>query len=189
LESQIAAISDDVAYNNHDVEDAIRAGLLSIDQLQENIFFDNIINQLKKEYSIIDDKLLMFQVLRKSMSMMIQDIYNQTCKSIINLEINTKKDLQNCNQFIVSFSPSMQSKANDIKSFLFDNVYNHQNLLDKRQNVEKIISNLFKYFYKSPNKLPGDWRSINEPIERVICDYISGMTDRYASRLHKDLYE
>ena len=131
----------------------------------------------------------MFQVFRKSMSMMIQDIYNQTCKSIINLEINTKKDLQNCNQFIVSFSPSMQSKANDIKSFLFDNVYNHQNLLDKRQNVEKIISNLFKYFYKSPNKLPDDWRSINEPIERVICDYISGMTDRYASRLHKDLYE
>ena len=64
-----------------------------------------------------------------------------------------------------------------------------QNLIDKRQNVEKIISNLFKYFYKSPNKLPDDWRSINEPIERVICDYISGMTDRYASRLHKDLYE
>lgn len=189
LESQIAAISDDVAYNNHDVEDAIRAGLLSIDQLQENIFFRNIIKQLKKEYTIIDDKLLMFQVLRKSMSIMIQDIYNQTNKTIIDLEINTKKDLQNCNQFLVSFSPSMQSKANDIKSFLFDNVYNHQNLLDKRQNVEKIISNLFKYFYKSPNKLPGDWRSINEPIERVICDYISGMTDRYASRLHKDLYE
>ena len=94
LESQIAAIADDVAYNNHDVEDAIRAGLLSIDQLQENTFFNNIINQIKKEYTIIDDKLLMFQVLRKSMSMMIQDIYNQTCKSIINLQINTKKELQ-----------------------------------------------------------------------------------------------
>ena len=181
LESQIAAIADDVAYNNHDVEDAIRAGLLSIDQLQENTFFNNIINQLKKEYTIIDDKLLMFQVLRKSMSLMIEDIYNQTNKNILDLEIKTKKDLQNCNDFIVTFSPSMQSKAKDIKSFLFNNVYNHQNLLDKRQNVEKIISNLFKYFYKSPNKLPDDWRSINEPIERVICDYISGMTDRYAS--------
>ena len=67
--------------------------------------------------------------------------------------------------------------------------HDHQNLLDKRQNVEKIISDLFKYFYNSPKKLPEDWRSINEPIERVICDYISGMTDRYASRLHKDLYE
>jgi len=189
FESQIAAISDDVAYNNHDVEDAIRAGLLSIDQLQENDFFKNIIMNLKKEYKKIDKKLLMFQVLRKSMSFMIEDIYKQTIKNIINSNIQTKEELQNNNHFIVSFSPSMNSKSQDIKSFLFYNVYNHQNLLDKRQNVEKIISNLFKYFYKSSNKLPNDWRSINEPIERIICDYISGMTDRYASRLHKDLYE
>ncbi len=190
LESQIAAISDDIAYNNHDVEDAIRAGLLSIDQLQEDIFFNKIINQLKKEYNnIINDKLLMFQVLRKSMSLMIEDVYNQTNQNILDLDIKTYEDFQNHNNFIVSFSPNMQSKAKDIKSFLFDNVYNHQNLIEKRQNVEKIISDLFKYFYNSPNELPDDWRSIDEPIERIICDYISGMTDRYASRLHKDLYE
>ena len=189
LESQIATISDDVAYNNHDVEDAIRAGLLSLDQLQENVFFKNIIIKLKKEYKIIDDKLLMFQVLRKSMSIMIKDIYTQTKKNIFNLNIKTKEDFQNHNNFIVNFSPEMISKSKNIKSFLYDNVYNHQNLLAKRQNVEIIISNLFKYFYNSPNKLPNDWRFINEPIERVICDYISGMTDRYASRLHKDLYE
>ena len=120
---------------------------------------------------------------------MIEDVYDHTNKNIVDLGIKSKQDLQKCNDFIVTFSPAMQSKANEIKSFLFDNVYNHQNLLEKRQNVEKIISNLFKYFYKSPDKLPHDWRSINEPIERVICDYISGMTDRYASRLHKDLYE
>jgi len=189
LESQIAAISDDVAYNNHDIEDAIRAGLLSIDQLQENVFFKNIIIQLKKEYKIIDDKLLMYQALRKSMSIMIEDIYKQTNKNILDLKIKTKEEFQNYKNFIVTFSPLMSSKSKDIKSFLYDNVYNHQNLLDKRQNVEIIISNLFKYFYNSPNKLPNDWRTINEPIERVICDYISGMTDRYASRLHKDLYE
>jgi dGTPase len=189
LESQIAAISDDVAYNNHDVEDAIRAGLLSIDQLKENVFFKNIIIQLKKEYKIIDDKLLMFQVLRKSMSIMIEDIYQQTNQNILNLNIMSKEEFQNYSNFIVTFSPLMISKSKDIKSFLFENVYNHQNLLDKRKNVEKIISNLFKYFYNSPNKLPNDWRNINEPIERIICDYISGMTDRYASRLHKDLHE
>ncbi len=189
LESQIAAISDDVAYNNHDVEDAIRAGLLSIDQLKENDFFKNIIIQLNKEYEINDDKLLIFQVLRKSMSLMIEDIYKQTNVNILHSNIKTKEEFHNYNNFIVTFSPLMNSKSKDIKSFLFDNVYNQQNLLDKRQNVEKIISNLFKYFYNSPNKLPNDWQSINEPIERIICDYISGMTDRYASRLHEDLYE
>ncbi len=189
LESQIAAISDDVAYNNHDVEDAIRAGLLSIDQLKENVFFNNIIVNLKKEYKTIDDKLLMFQVLRNSMSIMIDDIFNQTSKNILDFKIENKKEFHNYKNFIVTFSPYMISESKKIKTFLFDNVYNHKNLLDKRQNVERIISNLFKYFYNSSNKLPNDWRNIDEPIERIICDYISGMTDRYASRLHKDLYE
>ena len=109
MESQIATISDDVAYNNHDVEDAIRAGLLSIDQLKENVFFKNIIIQLKKEYKIIDDKLLMFQVLRKSMSIMIEDIYTQTNKNIFNLNIKSKEEFQNYNNFIVTFSPIMTS--------------------------------------------------------------------------------
>ena len=189
LESQVAAISDDVAYNNHDIEDAIRAGLLTIDQLKENVFFKNIIIDLKKEYKNIDDKLLMFQVLRKSMSLMIHDIFMETSNNIKNFKINTIDDFQNHDNFIVCFSTGMNSKSKDIKSFLFDNVYNHKNLLNKRHKVEKIILNLFKYFYNSPNKLPEDWLNKNEPIERIICDYISGMTDRFASRLHKELYE
>ena len=189
LESQIAAISDDVAYNNHDVEDAIRAGLLTINQLEENDFFKNIILKLKKEYKDIDDKLLMFQVLRNSMSFMIEDIYHQTCMNIKSAGVKNIEDLQNNQSFLVSFSSEMESNSKKIKSFLFDNVYNHKNLVLKRDNVEKIISKLFKYFYTSPNKLPLDWRKIDEPIERVICDYVSGMTDRFASRLFKEIYE
>jgi len=190
LESQVAAISDDVAYNNHDVEDAIRAGLLTIDQLYENDFFKNIIIQIKKEYKNIDEKLLMFQVLRKSMSFMINDIYKKTSDNIKKYNINSLNDFQNHDNFIVSFSPSMISESKNIKLFLFDNVYNHKSLFNKRQKVEKIILNLFKYFYNNPNKLPSDWRNKkNDPIERIICDYISGMTDRFASRLYQDLYE
>ena len=78
LESQIASISDDVAYNNHDVEDAIRAGLISVDQLNDNLFFKGIIKSLKDKYKNINNKLLMYQVLRKSMSLMINDIFEQT---------------------------------------------------------------------------------------------------------------
>ena len=189
LESQVAAISDDVAYNNHDVEDAIRAGILTLDQLKENSFFKNIILQLKNEYKNINNKLLMYQVLRKSMSLMIEDIFEQTNKNIKLYNIKNHDDFHNHKNFIISFSPSMISKSKEIKSFLFSNVYNHKNLLTKRENVEKIISNLFKFFYNSPNKLPEDWRNKNEPIERIICDYISGMTDRFASILHKDLNE
>ena len=189
LESQVAAISDDIAYNNHDVEDAIRAGLLSIHQLKENNFFKDIILELKYEYNKIDDKLLMFQVLRKSMSIMINDVVTQSAINVNDNNIKTLEDIQNHNNFIVLFSLSMNKKSKEIKSFLFDHVYNHKNLQEKRLDVENIISNLFKFFYNTPNKLPVDWQNKNEPLERIICDYISGMTDRYASRLHKELYE
>ena len=189
LESQVAAISDDIAYNNHDVEDAIRAGLLTIDQLKENIFFKNIILELKNQYYPIDDKLLMFQVLRKSMSLMISDVVSQSIINVKYNNINTFEDCQNHNDFIILFSNSMSARSKEIKSFLFDNVYNHNKLQQKRLNVENIVSNLFKYFYNTTNKLPKDWQNKNEPLERIICDYISGMTDRYATRLHKELYE
>ena len=120
---------------------------------------------------------------------MIEDIYQQTNKNILNSDIKTVENLQNNTKFMVSFSSSMELKSKSIKNFLFENVYNHKNLIKKRQNVEKINSELFNYFYNSPDKLPLDWRKIDEPIERIICDYISGMTDRYASRLFRGIYE
>ena len=190
LESQIAAISDDIAYNNHDVEDAIRAGLLDISQLKENIFFNEIIYNLKDKYHNINDKLLMFQVLRSSMSLMIADIYKQTKFNIKKYNLNTFQEVENHSGFVVEFSKEMQDNSKIIKNFLFENVYNHRSLLLKRQKVETIIIKLFNYFYKNSNKLPSDWiKNSDLPIERIICDYISGMTDRYASRLYKDIYD
>ena len=189
LESQIAAISDDIAYNNHDVEDAIRAGLLNISQLKENKFFNEIIYKLKDKYENINDKHLMFQVLRSSMSLMIGDIYFQTKKNIEEFNLFSFNDVENHSNFVVNFSNKMQENCKTIKKFLFENVYNHKSLLLKRQEVETIIIKLFNYFYTNSNKLPLDWLNNNDlPIERIICDYISGMTDRYASRLYKDIY-
>ena len=190
LESQIAAISDDIAYNNHDVEDALRAGLITIDQLNENIFFKEIIESIKLEYKNINDKLLMYQVLRKSMSKMINDIFNQTKKNILENNIKKIEDFQKHNSFIVTFSDDMKKKCLTIKSFLNENVYNHNSLLAKRDKAEEIIIKLFKYFEINSKKLPSDWLNDNKiPLERNICDYISGMTDRFASRLYKDLYD
>ena len=190
LESQIASISDDIAYNNHDVEDAIRAGLLDISQLKENIFFNEIIYNLKDKYHNINDKLLMFQVLRSSMSLMIADIYKQTKFNIKKYNLNTFQDVEKHSCFVVEFSKEMQHNCKIIKNFLFENVYNHKSLLLKRQKVETIIIKLFNYFYTNSNKLPLDWINNSDlPIERIICDYISGMTDRYASRLYKEIYD
>lgn len=190
LESQVAAISDEVAYNNHDVEDAIRAGLISNKQLNEVVFFKNIINEIKDKYNQINENLLTYQILRKSISKIIMDIYEHTRKIIDKLELKSLKDVRDHSSFVVSMSEEMNSNCLSIRDFLYENVYNHKSLLIKRKRAEEIIVKLFNYFETNPNKLPEDWKDKkNNAIERNICDYVSGMTDRYASRLYNSIYE
>ena len=191
LESQIAAVSDDIAYNNHDVEDALRAKLISFNSLKEINYFDNIIRQIKDRYKNIDDSLITYQMLRISISDMINDIIRNSKK---NIRLKSIKNLDNIFQnktFVISMSKKMKGDCNLIKDFLYHNVYNHSKLKQKRNEVEKIVTKLFKYFLQNFNSLPKDW-SLQEKDEckhRIICDYISGMTDRYASKLYKSIYE
>ena len=190
LESQVAAISDEIAYNNHDVEDAIRAGLITNNQLNEVVFFKDIINEIKDKYKQINENLLTYQILRKSISKMIMDIYEHTRKIIDKLELKSLQDVRDHSCFIVSMSQEMKSNCFSIRDFLYENVYNHKSLLIKRKRAEEIIIKLFNYFETNPNKLPDDWKNIkNNAIERNICDYVSGMTDRYATRLYNSIYE
>ena len=188
LESQIASISDDIAYNNHDVEDAIRANLINLNQLSDIDFFKNIILELQDQYQNISDKQLLYQVLRNSMSKMINDIYKNTSSNLSN-NFSSINDIQTYDKFIISYSNDMQSNCNTIKEFLNIFVYNHKKLLDKRNFSKNIINKLFMYFKKNNNKLPEDWIKQDIEIERLICDYISGMTDRFAIKLYNKIYE
>ena len=189
LESQIAAISDDIAYNNHDVEDAIRAGLIKIDHLREISFFKEIIYIIKNKYKNINENHLTYQVLRKSISTMIYDIYSNTKNKLIDLDLKSIESIKNQNNFLVSMSEKMNSNCLSIKDFLFDKVYNHKTLIIKRKNSEDMIMKLFNYYITNYNKLPNDWKKNNTDQERNICDYISGMTDRFALNLYNKIYE
>ena len=191
LESQIASISDDVAYNNHDVEDALRAGLISLDSLKEISYFDEIIRNINSLYKNIDKSLTTYQVLRTSISKMVNDIILNSNKNIINNNIKDINDVFSNKTFLISMSEKMKNDSVLIKNFLYDNVYNHLKLKQKRNEVENIITKLFDYYLKNFDKLPKDWsiQKKEESENRIICDYISGMTDRYASKLYKSIYE
>ena len=191
LESQIAAIADDIAYNNHDVEDAIRAKLINIKSLKEIDYFNNLIKKVNKKFPNIDDNLLTYQMLRLSISEMINDIISNSLINIDKNQINTINDVKKHKGFLINMSDKMKNECSDIQSFLFDNVYSHKRLLQKRHDSEKIIFKLFKFFEKNFNQLPEDWllKIKFEDKNRIICDYISGMTDRYASKLYKKIYE
>ena len=191
LESQIASISDDVAYNNHDVEDALRAGLINLQALNEVMYFQEIIQELKGRYPDIEDNLLTYQMLRMSISKMIKDIIKNSNKNISQLKIKTNNDVFNQSNFLISMSDNMKIDSIKIRKFLYKNVYNHPKLIKKRVNSENTILKLFEYFEKNFDQLPIDWLSRNkkQSKHRIICDYISGMTDRYASKLYRSLYE
>lgn len=191
LESQISAIADDVAYNNHDIEDSIRAGLINISSLNEIDYFNNIIRNVCDLFPKIEDNLLIYQILRMSITLMINDIIEHSSKIILESNIKTTYDIMNHNAFLISMSDKMKKDCLEIRTFLYDNVYNHPKLKEQRSKVEIIISKIFEYYEKNFNKLPSDWLVKNDYDEkqRIICDYISGMTDRYASKLYKNLYE
>jgi len=191
LESQIAATADDVAYNNHDIEDAIRAGLVNLHSIKELNYFNNLIKKIYAKYPKIDDNLLTYQMLRMSISQMINDIIENSVKIINEFKIVTINDVKIRQNFIILMSNQMKNECLEIRSYLYENVYNHPKLLEKKSNSEEIIFKLFKYFEKNFEKLPKDWlaKGESELKQRVICDYISGMTDRYASKLYKSIYE
>ncbi len=119
---------------------------------------------------------------------MINDIYQNTSNNLSNtyLSLDEIKKLEN---FTVAYSDQMNNNCNLVKDFLSNNVYNHKKLLDKREYSKKIINKLFIYFKNNNNKLPSDWITQDIEIERLICDYISGMTDRFAINLYKEIYE
>ena len=191
LESQIAAISDDVAYNNHDIEDAIRAGLINLESLKELSYFKKLIESLNIKFPMIDSNLLTYQMLRMSISLMINDIIKNSLINIDKYDINNLEDVQSYPTFIISMSENMKNECLEIRSYLYKNVYNHPKLLEKKSKAEMITIKLFKYFEQNFNKLPVDWlfKKESDIKQRIICDYISGMTDRYASKLYKSIYD
>ena len=191
LESQIAAIADDVAYNNHDVEDAIRAGLIDLDSLSELPYFQNLIQELYYRYPKIEKNILTYQILRLSISQMINDIIINSTEIIKNQNIKDINDIKNNRNFLILMSKKMKNECLEIRSYLYKNVYNHPKLLKKRFHAENIIFKIFEYFTNNFEKLPNDWLIKNESElkQRIICDYISGMTDRYASNIYKSIYE
>ena len=191
LESQIASISDDIAYNNHDVEDALRAKLISLDSLKEIKYFKDIIDEINFRHNNLDNSLITYQMLRISISKMVNDIIIFSKKNILLNNIKEINDVFNYKNFLITMSKEMNDDCLMIRDFLDINVYNHPKLSSKRNEVKNIVSKLFKYFLDNSKKLPPDWlkEEKNENINRIVCDYISGMTDRYASKLYKSIYE
>ena len=186
LEAQISAISDDIAYNNHDIQDGINANLFKIEELVEINFFRDIYKKYKKKINKQNYKIAIYQIIRDSIDFMIKDLINNTKKNLIYNKIKTLKDVEKTSFLMVEFSDKVKSSENEIRYFLKTKMYNNKKVLDKNNKGKSIIKKLFNKIKKNPKKfISKEQLSTNK--YRAISDFISGMTDRYAINLHNNI--
>ena len=186
LEAQISAISDDIAYNNHDIQDGIRAKMFNLNDLIEINFFKDIYESHRKNIKNNNKDILIYQIIRDSIDLMVKDLIKNTIKNLKTNKIKFINDIYKSKIPVVCFSEKYLIIEKEIKFFLRTKMYNNINVLTKNNKGKKIIRDLFLSIKKKPNKFLTK-EEINNSKYRAIADFISGMTDRFAIKLHKNI--
>ena len=186
LEAQISAISDDIAYNNHDIQDGIKANLFKLEELVEINFFRDIYKKYKNKINKQNYKIATYQIIRDSIDLMIKDLIFNTKKNLSQNKIKSLTDINKTSFLIVDFSDKIKKSENEIRYFLRSKMYNNKNVLAKNNKGKLIIKKLFNKINQNPKKfISKDQLSIDK--YRAISDFISGMTDRYAINLYNNI--
>ncbi len=182
LEAQISAISDDIAYNNHDIQDGINANLFKLEELVEIDFFKDIYKKYKKKINKHNYKVATYQIIRDSIDQMIKDLINNTKNNLRLNNIKKFKDINKTSFLMVNFSDKIKNSENEIRNFLRSKMYNNKNVLAKNNKGKLIIKKLFNKIKQNPKKFISN-QQLSKGKYRAISDFISGMTDRYAINL------
>ncbi len=192
-EAQVAALSDDIAYNNHDLDDGLRAGLFQMDDLLQVPVVGALIKEVRTRYPDLERKRLRHEVIRRLITLMINDLMAETKRRIAALDPRSADDVRQAAGPIVAFSDDMRAKDAELRAFLRTNMYRHYRVNRMTSKARRIVTELFGLFIREPEVLPTEWaRDCDGPgtlkTARVVCDYIAGMTDRYAAREYRRLF-
>ena len=194
-EAQVAAIADDIAYCNHDIDDGLRAGLFTLDSLAEISHVGKVLEYNKSKWNNIEKRRLIHETIRSLINLMIDDVVNEYDYILNKEKFKNVEDIRLFNNTVVKFSKRMFKENQELRIFLFDKMYKHTIVNRMTLKAKKIIEDLFNAFSRDISILPSEWRDeaanakSNIKVYRLISDYIAGMTDRYAVMEHKRLYD
>ena len=193
-EAQVAAISDDIAYNNHDLHDGLRAELFTDNQVAELPIVSLAYAQVDNTYKKIEPHRRRHEALRRVFGNMVEDVITTSRELLSRSGANSAPEIRNLNYSAVQFSTKKLKDLYEIKSFLFHNMYRADRIMVQREHAAKIVQDLFEIFMNSPELLPTEWGIVvndkNDVINsaRMVADYIAGMTDRFAQQKHDQLF-
>lgn len=193
-EAQAAAIADDIAYDAHDLDDGLRAGLFKIEEMREVPFLASILEEVDGRYPGLELPRRIHEIVRRSITRMVEDVISEGIVRLERLKPKSANDIRNASGAMVDFSPGMQLAEKEVKAFLFAHVYRHEEVLAVRRQVSKVVRDLFTRYMDEPSAMPQEWHEGLEDadetrIARRVCDYIAGMTDRYAVDEHRRLFD
>jgi len=188
LEAQIANLADEIAYNNHDIDDGVRSGLINVEQLQMLEIFATHHAQVRRRYPNIEKKRLVAEVVRAMINTLVVDLTETTRANIRAQALRSVDDVRAA-PALAAFSAPMRRQADALKRFLMRNLYRHYKVMRMTTKARTIVRELFLAFLKEPRLLASEHRRDDETAQaRAIADYIAGMTDRYAIREHAQLF-
>jgi dGTPase len=193
-EAQAAAIADDIAYDAHDIDDGLRAGLLRVDGLREVEFLKDIIDEIDANHPGLEKPRLVNEVVRRVITRMIEDVIGEALRRLNAVRPDSADALRLAGRPMLGFSDEMAGADRAIKAHLWQNVYRHPRVMQVMTAAEGVVERLFERYWRDPEALPEEWRRGLDPADsarraRRIADFLAGMTDRYALREHQRLFD
>ncbi len=190
LEAQLANLADEIAYNNHDIDDGLRSGLLTTEQLNEVTLYARYRHEAESQFPGISGRRAINETVRRMINALVDDLIQQSRSNIRHAEIKTIEDVRNAPP-LIAFSENMKKEAQELKRFLRTNLYHHYQVNRMTSKARRIVTDLFDIFISGPELLPLDYQIAGDDKtaqSRKVADYIAGMTDRYAMREYRRLF-
>ncbi|MFY0690910.1 MAG: deoxyguanosinetriphosphate triphosphohydrolase [Paracoccaceae bacterium] len=192
-EAQVAALADDIAYNNHDLHDGLRAGLFTTEELIELPILRDCFNEVDTRYPGLDAYRRRHEALRRFFGVLVEDVIALSKSRLSELAPGSVHDIRMAGHSVVQFSPDLWRDLTVVRKFLFTRMYRAPSVVEMRKQVTKVVMELFPLFMDNPDLLPKRWRKDVEDasgeiaLARIVADYIAGMTDRFALQEHARL--